>query len=115
MEGRNDLGAGHLFGRRAEALSPHLPRGARVYADGRLETRPWIDRSNEPRAGLELLADTVELVGRWQAEDDAPVRASVVDERRDRRSMPQQTAVYGGRVGAAVADRDNADLEDLPF
>ena len=48
-----------------------------MYVDGKLEARPWIDRSNEPRAGLELLADTIEFVGRRQTgnEDAAPVRA----------------------------------------
>jgi single-strand DNA-binding protein len=108
-----------VFGQRAETLSQHLTRGVRVYVDGRLETRPWIDRSNEPRAGLELLADTIEFVGRRQADGaDAPARASVTDERRDRRPMPEGVAVHRGparHTAAAVADRDNADLEDLPL
>ncbi|HZO25297.1 MAG TPA: single-stranded DNA-binding protein [Chloroflexota bacterium] len=109
-----------VFGQRAETLSQHVQRGTRVYCDGRLEPRPWIDRSNEPRAGLELLADTIEFAGRRQAAEDAdePSRVSVADERRDRRRMPEATAIHGGqpRGGtAAVADRDGEDLENLPF
>jgi single-strand DNA-binding protein len=104
-----------VFGQRAEALSQHLTRGVRIYVDGKLEARPWIDRSNEPRAGLELLADTIEFVGRRQAEDDAdePVRASVVDERRDRRRRPESVGVAGTRGAVGPADRDD-DLEALP-
>jgi single-strand DNA-binding protein len=106
-----------IFGQRAESLSRHLTRGVRVYVDGRLETRPWIDRSNEPRAGLELLADAVEFAGRRQPDDgNAPVRASVADERRDQRRMPEAMAVYGAPAqqgSTAVADRDD-DLDDLP-
>jgi hypothetical protein len=81
-----------------------------------LKGRPWIDRSNEPRAGLELLADTVEFVGRRQAEDDAdePVRASVVDERSDRRRTPESVAAAGARGAVGRADRDD-NLEALPF
>ena len=49
------------------------------------------------------------------AEDDVPATASVANERQDRRRMPESVAVNGARGGGAVADRDNADLEDLPF
>lgn len=55
-----------ILGTRAESLSQHITRGVKLYVDGRLETRPWIDRSNEPKAGLELLADTIEFAGSRQ-------------------------------------------------
>jgi len=86
-----------VFGARAEALSQHLARGARVYVDGKLESRPWVDRSNEPRAGLELAADSVEFVGRRQAEDGQDRRGPVA---------------AGARYATAS---DDVDLEDLPF
>jgi len=50
-----------VLGQRAERLAPALRKGQRVFADGRLEARPWIDRAGEARAGLELVADTLEL------------------------------------------------------
>ena len=52
-----------VFGARAESLANLLRKGSRVYADGRLEARPWTDREGQVRAGLELIADTVELAG----------------------------------------------------
>ena len=33
-----------VFGQRAETLSQYLRKGSKVYADGRLEARPWTDQ-----------------------------------------------------------------------
>ena len=85
-----------VFGQRAEALSEHLTRGSRVHVDGRLETRPWVDRSNNPKAGLELMAESVEF---------ASSRPAVPDERR--------TPVAAG-AGYATGSTD-VDLENVPF
>jgi single-strand DNA-binding protein len=104
-----------VFGQRAESLGQYLKKGTRVFVDGRLEARPWTDQQGQVRAGLEVVADTVEFMSSRQADDDTPVRASVTDERR----MPQSTAVHGAparRGGTAVADLGaDADLETLPF
>jgi single-strand DNA-binding protein len=51
-----------VFGQRAEKLSELLHKGQRVFVDGHLEARPWLDRRNEPQAGLELVANDVEFV-----------------------------------------------------
>jgi single-strand DNA-binding protein len=73
-----------VVGRRAESLSTLLRKGSRVYVDGRLEARSWLN-NQQPQAGLELLANDVELMGprqddrganpsRWRA---APGRSRV--------------------------------------
>jgi single-strand DNA-binding protein len=51
-----------VFGARAESIHPHLLKGTRVYASGRLTCRPWTDRGGALKAGLELVADTVEFM-----------------------------------------------------
>lgn len=86
-----------IFGDRAESLSQHLARGVRVFVDGKLESRPWIDRSNNPRAGLELVVATVEFVsGRERSEDRQPV-------------------AVGARYATGSNDADLSELEDVPF
>jgi len=70
-----------VFGQRAETLAQHLHGGMLVYADERLEARPWTDRTGSVRAGLELTASEVEFTGQRQAEDGADPTASVADER----------------------------------
>ena len=100
---------------RAESLSPYLKKGSRVYVEGRLEARPWTDQQGQIRAGLEVLANEVQFMSARQADDgDEQARVSSTDGRPAQRS-PQDMAVDGGRGGMAVADRDGADLEDLPF
>ena len=88
-----------VFGQRVEALATMLKKGMRVYADGRLEARPWTDRAGGVRAGLELVAGDVEFAGpRQPNEDDHVPPASVADERRQQRS-----------------EAGNDDLENIPF
>lgn len=57
-----------VFGKRAESLAELLRKGMRVFAAGRLEARPWTDQQGNVRAGLELVADTVEFFSSREAE-----------------------------------------------
>src|SRR3954468_19432346 len=61
-----------VFGQRAESLAQYLKKGMRVFVDGRLEARPWTDRENRVRAGLELVANEVEFTSTRQADDEEP-------------------------------------------
>ncbi len=63
-----------VFGQRAETLSQHLTKGQRVYVAGRLEARPWTAQDGTVRAGLELIADTVEFFS--QRNEDGQQRPS---------------------------------------
>ena len=98
-----------VFGRRAEALAPYLRRGTKVYVDGRLEARPWTDQQHQPRAGLEVIADEVQLAG-GRADDDRQ-GAECPDGRREPGAAGAPTSRPSGRP----ADEDPAEIEDLPF
>jgi single-strand DNA-binding protein len=52
-----------IVGTRAESLSQYLRKGSRLYVSGNLELRPWVDRDNRARAGLTVVASTLELLG----------------------------------------------------
>ena len=77
-----------VFGQRAESLSSMLRKGSRVYVRGRLEARPWTSQQGEVRAGLELIADTVEFMsakrddGEQPAADWKPIQAPAKQQRR---------------------------------
>lgn len=79
-----------LFGNRAESLSNLLKKGARVYADGRLEARPWTAQDGTVRAGLEMVAGEIELMSPRNTEDG-----------------------HGRPLGAAIPD--TSDDDSLPF
>jgi single-strand DNA-binding protein len=87
-----------VFGQRAEALSPHLTKGQRVFVSGRLETRPWTTQQGEVRAGLEMIVNTVEFLSPRQ------------DEQQQR-----QQPVAAGRGRPTQVDEDPDDLDSLPF
>src|SRR3954451_1113817 len=59
-----------VFWQRAESLAQHLKRGTRVLVDGRLESRPWTDRENRVRTGLEIVAGDLEFVSPRQVDDE---------------------------------------------
>lgn len=84
-----------VFGKRAESLQNMLAKGTRVYVDGRLEARPWTDRSGNVQAGLELMASDVEFAGTKQSDDP----------------MTPRNTVNRQPVTAGASD----DLEDVPF
>ena len=83
-----------VFGARAETLSNYLKKGTRVYVSGRLEARPWTDQQGNVRAGLEVIADTVEFMSSRQQDDERP-------------------APVQARRPAAASDDDG--MSDLPF
>lgn len=88
-----------VFGKRAETLGQYLTKGMRVYADGRLEARPWTDRENNVRAGLQIVASDVEFA---QSREEG--------SRQDDR-MPGQPASRGRQTTSL----DDDDDSDLPF
>src|SRR3954468_15924074 len=59
-----------VFGQRAESLAQYLKKGMRVFVDGRLEARPWTDRENRVRAGLEIVAGDIEFTSMRQIDDE---------------------------------------------
>lgn len=53
-----------LWGKRGETLAQYLTKGTKVAVRGALTARPYIPKSGgDPRAGLELRVDDVELMG----------------------------------------------------
>ncbi|MFN8523202.1 MAG: single-stranded DNA-binding protein [Chloroflexota bacterium] len=93
------------FGRLAEVVSQYLRRGSRVYVEGRLETRPWIDNQQQPQAGLEVLANDIQFMS--NRSDDEGGRGP-----RDGGGPPPRSG--GGGRSEQQGPPDN-DLDDLPF
>ena len=79
-----------VFGNRAESLASLLKKGTRVYADGRLEARPWTAQDGSIRAGLELIANDVEFASA-RDDGDRPARPATVNQparQDDDRDLP---------------------------
>lgn len=61
-----------MFGKRAEAVSQYLRKGAKVAVEGRLRWSSW-EKNGEKRSKVEVVADEIELMS--QRPDAAPQAA----------------------------------------
>lgn len=50
----------------ADVVDRYVRKGTQLYIEGRLRTREWMDKDNNKRYTTEILADTMNLLGRRQ-------------------------------------------------
>ncbi|WP_308501950.1 single-stranded DNA-binding protein [uncultured Alistipes sp.] len=48
----------------ADVVDRYVRKGSQIYVEGRLRTREWMDKDNNKRYTTEILADTMNLLGR---------------------------------------------------
>lgn len=48
----------------ADIVDRYVHKGSQIYIEGRLRTRDWMDKDNNKRFTTEILADTMNLLGR---------------------------------------------------
>lgn len=51
-----------FFRRLAEIVGEYLKKGAKVYVEGRLQTRKWQDQSGQDRYTTEIIADQMQML-----------------------------------------------------
>src|SRR4051812_36826367 len=104
-----------IFGQRAESLAQYLKKGMRVFVDGRLEARPWTDRENRVRAGLEIVAGDIEFTSMRQVDDEEqPHSGGALPAAAGTGSAPPVQPAARSRP-APEPEPDGGELEDLPF
>ena len=91
----------------AEIANQYLRRGARVYLEGRLQTREWQDREGNDRTTTELVVRDMIMLGGRDDADGPPRDDDGGGERRDIRGQQPQ----GGRPD----EGDTITEDDLPF
>lgn len=83
--------------RLAETCQQYLEKGARVYIEGRLQSRKYTDKDGVERTTIEIVANEMLML------DSRPVAGEA----------PVPVGAGAGRAGVAVADESSVD--DLPF
>jgi len=107
-----------IFGQRAESLAQYLKKGMRVFVDGRLEARPWTDRENRVRAGLEIVAGDIEFTSMRQVDDEEQQHggdAMVGDTLPAAAGTRSAPPVQPGSRSRPAPEPEGGELEDLPF
>ena len=105
------------WGQTGERAAENLRKGAKVYVEGRIQTRQWEDQTGAKRYTTELIADRVTSLERRPREDGDPGFTPRPSSRGDAPAA-EVAAPAGERAAAASPGRDeldNSDLDDLPF
>jgi len=66
------------FGRLAEICGQFLESGRQIYLEGRVQTRQWTDGDGNTRYTTEVLADTMQLLGRPKDSRSTPVPSAPI-------------------------------------
>ena len=82
----------NAWNRLAETCNQYVTKGRKVYVEGRLSSRPWIDRDGQARAGNEIFATDVSFL-----------------------DSPTDSAAGGPPAGPAGGPPAQDDAEDLPW
>lgn len=86
-----------VFGKTAEFVANYLDKGAKVYVEGRIQTRSWENKDGVKQYTTEIVANTVTPLGSTKKSDGAGGSSS---------------APVAGGAGVPVPD---LDADPLPF
>lgn len=79
----------------ADVVDKYVKKGSQIYIEGRLRTREWMDKENNKRYSTEILADTMNLLGR-RSDNPAAEGTSAYGSSQ---SAPSYGAQQGGASG----------------
>ncbi len=85
------------FGRTAEVCGEYLSKGKQIYIEGRIQTRQWEDRDGNKRYTTEIVANTMQMLGR------AGEKPEAAPETEAPQSEPQ------------AGEPSPPDMDDIPF
>ena len=111
----------------ADVVDRYVRKGTQLYIEGRLRTREWMDKDNNKRYTTEILADTMNLLGRRSdnpASDTAPQGGSSYASQAPGYGAAPQGGYAQPSARPAAAPQPQAapqpavpadDPDDLPF
>ena len=97
-----------FFRKLAEIAGQYLKKGSQVYIEGSLKTRKWQGQDGQDRYTTEIVADTMQMLGRREGMGggDVPRESSSSNSR----------PAAGGKPAAQPAGSNFNDFEDdIPF
>src|SRR6187401_2897383 len=92
------------WGQQAEFAAEYLRKGAKVFVEGRIQTRQWEGQDGQKRYTTELVANTIQNLER-RAREDGDGGSQLPPE-------PRQRPQSGGQK---PSEQPEPDYDDLPF
>ncbi len=111
----------------ADIVDRYVHKGSQIYVEGRLRTREWTDKDGNKRYTTEILADSMNLLGRRSDNNAAPASGAGYGQSQSSSAAPQYgaqpTPQYGSQPTAASQPAQTPatpsapaeDPDDLPF
>ena len=99
----------------ADTMERFVRKGSQLYIEGRLRTRSWMDQNGAKRYTTEIVADTIQLLGRrpdnpgYQNGGDGYSNPQQGYQSQQSAYQPQQ------RTGYSQPDAADTPDDDLPF
>ena len=106
----------------ADVVEKYVRKGTQLYIEGKLRTRSWDDQNGNKRYVTEILADTLQLLGRKQDGQGgsgygAPQQGAYQPQGGYQNQAPAQQPAYAPVQQPAAPQNiaDNGPEDDLPF
>ena len=102
----------------ADVVERFVKKGTQLYIEGRIRTRSWDDQTGNKRYTTEIIADTLQLLGK-KADSPAAAQPSGYQPQQPSYQAQPQTPSYAPQPAArpAAQPAPEADIpdDDLPF
>ena len=98
------------WARLAEICGQYLKKGAKVYLEGRLQTRDWVGQDSVKRYRTEIVAENMIML------DRAGARSQV--DRNDQPPMPSEPVINVEEAAGTAEDNQGEEeikVENIPF
>ena len=101
------------WGQQAEFAAEYLRKGAKVFVEGRIQTRQWEGQDGQKRYTTELVANTIQNLERRNRDEAGDAYGGSQEPREPR---PQRApSSQGGQGSGGRAEQPEPDYDDLPF
>ncbi len=108
-----------VWARLAEICNEYLKKGSPVFVEGRLQSRSWDAQDGTKRSTLEVIAQSVQFLGRGGGASrggDAPVAQDIpVDENAVYEEMDNMSASPRGKRPTPSSGGDLQPDDEVPF
>lgn len=81
----------------AQIVEKYVHKGSKLYIEGKIRSRTYVDRESQTRFVTEIVADELELLGRREPRDGA-------EQSGGHGTLGEPRADYGGRESALSSD-----------
>jgi single-strand DNA-binding protein len=110
----------------AEIAEKYVKKGSQLYIEGKIRTRSWDDRDGNKRYTTEVIADTMQMLGRRTDESQPQPKAhdAAADKVADSQQKPESSFKPGPQyndktpppdTGLNDIETDVVNGDDLPF